>query len=210
MTMTGATAGANWEPTASNTAGNGDRARLDFPVPGHRQGGTTDPDAMTRKTERIDDKPVNLKVLAEYLDLSPATISLVMNNAPGAKSIALATRERVLAAAGRQRSRRADHLDGCAVDRPGRPLRRACLAGRHAAADEPDGQGDRPESVALQADDPAFLRASHDQRRAAFCILPGREGQVSRDPQRCRRAGLRQGDRGISRVSEPGRGRRGD
>ena len=54
---------------------------------------------MTRKTERTDDKPVNLKVLAEYLDLSPATISLVMNNAPGAKSIALATRERVLAAA---------------------------------------------------------------------------------------------------------------
>jgi LacI family transcriptional regulator len=44
-------------------------------------------------------KPVNLKVLAEYLGLSPATISLVMNNAPGAKSIAPATRERVLAAA---------------------------------------------------------------------------------------------------------------
>ena len=44
-------------------------------------------------------KPVNLKVLAEYLSLSPATISLVMNNAPGAKSIAPATRERVLAAA---------------------------------------------------------------------------------------------------------------
>jgi LacI family transcriptional regulator len=44
-------------------------------------------------------KPVNLKVLAEYLSLSPATVSLVMNNAPGAKSIAPATRERVLAAA---------------------------------------------------------------------------------------------------------------
>ena len=97
--MTGHRTGASRKPTASNTAGNGDRARLDLPVPGHRQGGTTDPDAMTRKTERIDDKPVNLKVLAEYLDLSPATISLVMNNAPGAKSIALATRERVLAAA---------------------------------------------------------------------------------------------------------------
>ena len=54
---------------------------------------------MTRKTERIEGKPVNLKVLAEYLDLSPATISLVMNNAPGAKSITLATRDRVLAAA---------------------------------------------------------------------------------------------------------------
>jgi len=56
--------------------------RLDLPVPGHRQSGTTDADAMTRKTERIEGKPVNLKVLAEYLDLSPATISLVMNNAP--------------------------------------------------------------------------------------------------------------------------------
>ena len=54
---------------------------------------------MTTKPERSNDKPVNLKVLAEYLDLSPATISLVMNNAPGAKSIAPATRDRVLAAA---------------------------------------------------------------------------------------------------------------
>jgi LacI family transcriptional regulator len=44
-------------------------------------------------------KPVNLKVLAEYLSLSPATVSLVMNNAPGAKSIAPATRQRVLEAA---------------------------------------------------------------------------------------------------------------
>ncbi|NYF80063.1 LacI family DNA-binding transcriptional regulator [Granulicella arctica] len=55
---------------------------------------------MTKKTVRSDDgRPVSLKVLGEYLDLSPATISLVMNNAPGAKSIAPATRERVLAAA---------------------------------------------------------------------------------------------------------------
>jgi LacI family transcriptional regulator len=54
---------------------------------------------MTPKTERIDDKPVNLKALAEYLGLSPATVSLVMNDAPGAKSITPATRERVLAAA---------------------------------------------------------------------------------------------------------------
>jgi DNA-binding LacI/PurR family transcriptional regulator len=45
-----------------------------------------------------DGRPISLKVLAEYLDLSPATISLVVNNAPGAKSIAPATRERVLAA----------------------------------------------------------------------------------------------------------------
>jgi len=45
-----------------------------------------------------DGRPISLKVLAEYLDLSPATISLVVNNAPGAKSIAPATRERVMAA----------------------------------------------------------------------------------------------------------------
>ena len=43
--------------------------------------------------------PVNLKVLAKYLSLSPATISLVMNNAPGASAIAAATRHRVLEAA---------------------------------------------------------------------------------------------------------------
>jgi len=46
-------------------------------------------------------KPVNLKVLAEYLSLSPATVSLVMNNAPGARSIAPTTRQRVLEAAKR-------------------------------------------------------------------------------------------------------------
>ncbi|WP_433965095.1 hypothetical protein [Tunturiibacter gelidiferens] len=44
-------------------------------------------------------KPVTLKTLAEYLDLSPATISIVLNNSPVAKSISLATRERVLDAA---------------------------------------------------------------------------------------------------------------
>ncbi len=55
---------------------------------------------MTTRTHGTEgSKPVNLKVLAEYLSLSPATVSLVMNNAPGAKSIAPATRERVLAAA---------------------------------------------------------------------------------------------------------------
>jgi LacI family transcriptional regulator len=51
------------------------------------------------KTQKPQDgRPISLKVLAEYLDLSPATISLVVNNAPGAKSIAPATRERVMAA----------------------------------------------------------------------------------------------------------------
>jgi len=46
-------------------------------------------------------KPVNLKSLAEYLSLSPATVSLVMNNAPGASAISAATRQRVLEAAKR-------------------------------------------------------------------------------------------------------------
>jgi len=55
---------------------------------------------MTLKAEKPkENRPVNLKVMAEYLDLSPATVSIVLNNAPGAKSIAPATRERVLAAA---------------------------------------------------------------------------------------------------------------
>src|ERR1035441_5551576 len=52
--------GTGWKQAASNTAGNGDRARLDLPVPGHRQGGTTDPFAMTRKTERMAVKRGNL------------------------------------------------------------------------------------------------------------------------------------------------------
>jgi DNA-binding LacI/PurR family transcriptional regulator len=41
---------------------------------------------------------VSLKMLAEYLDLSPATVSFVLNNAPN-RSIPEATRERVRAAA---------------------------------------------------------------------------------------------------------------
>jgi DNA-binding LacI/PurR family transcriptional regulator len=43
-----------------------------------------------------EDRPISLKTLAEYLNLSPATVSIVVNNAPGAKSIPLKTRERVL------------------------------------------------------------------------------------------------------------------
>jgi len=41
---------------------------------------------------------VSLKMLAEYLDLSPATVSFVLNDSPG-RSIPQATRERVRAAA---------------------------------------------------------------------------------------------------------------
>lgn len=44
-------------------------------------------------------QPVSLRVLGEYLNLSPATISLVLNNAPGVRSIPQETRDRVIAAA---------------------------------------------------------------------------------------------------------------
>jgi len=54
---------------------------------------------MKREPVETDGRPVSLKTLAEYLSLSPATISLVVNNAPGAKSIGLKTQQRVLAAA---------------------------------------------------------------------------------------------------------------
>ncbi len=43
-------------------------------------------------------EPVSLKQLAEYLDLSPATVSVVLNNVPG-RSIPQPTRERIKAAA---------------------------------------------------------------------------------------------------------------
>ncbi len=50
---------------------------------------------------RQDPKPghVNLKMLAEHLQLSQTTISLVLNNSPSAKSIPPETRQRVLDAA---------------------------------------------------------------------------------------------------------------
>jgi LacI family transcriptional regulator len=44
-------------------------------------------------------QPVSLRTLGEYLNLSPATISLVLNNAPGVRSIPQETRDRVSAAA---------------------------------------------------------------------------------------------------------------
>jgi DNA-binding LacI/PurR family transcriptional regulator len=43
--------------------------------------------------------PISLRTLGEYLDLSPATISLVLNNAPGVRSIPQETRDRVFEAA---------------------------------------------------------------------------------------------------------------
>ncbi|MBV8631463.1 MAG: LacI family DNA-binding transcriptional regulator [Silvibacterium sp.] len=47
----------------------------------------------------LHSRPISLRVLGDYLDLSPATISLVLNNAPGVRSIPQETRDRVLAAA---------------------------------------------------------------------------------------------------------------
>ncbi len=44
-------------------------------------------------------QPISLRTLGEYLDLSPATISLVLNNAPGVRSIPQETRDRVTEAA---------------------------------------------------------------------------------------------------------------
>src|SRR5580704_15879928 len=55
---------------------------------------------MTAKKSLPDaDKPATLKMLAEYLDLSPATVSIVLNNSPVATSIPVATKQRVHAAA---------------------------------------------------------------------------------------------------------------
>jgi DNA-binding LacI/PurR family transcriptional regulator len=47
------------------------------------------------------DGPVTLRSLAEHLKLSPASISLVLNQAPGAAAIPRQTQERILAAARR-------------------------------------------------------------------------------------------------------------
>lgn len=44
-------------------------------------------------------QPISLRTLGEYLNLSPATISLVLNNAPGVRSIPQETRDRVTDAA---------------------------------------------------------------------------------------------------------------
>lgn len=51
-------------------------------------------------TKSIDAaRPMSLRILGEYLDLSPATISLVLNDAPGVEAIPQETRNRVVAAA---------------------------------------------------------------------------------------------------------------
>jgi len=50
------------------------------------------------KPQNAGDRPVSLKILADYLGLCPATVSVVLNNVPG-RSIPHETRERVRAAA---------------------------------------------------------------------------------------------------------------
>ncbi len=54
--------------------------------------------APHKKARNSSDKPVSLKILADYLGLCPATVSVVLNNVPG-RSIPQETRERVRAAA---------------------------------------------------------------------------------------------------------------
>lgn len=56
-------------------------------------------DKSPRRRAEGRPKRVTLKVLADHLGLSPATISLVMNHAPVADSIPRATQERIFAAA---------------------------------------------------------------------------------------------------------------
>jgi LacI family transcriptional regulator len=50
-------------------------------------------------TEPQPGQTISLRTLGEYLNLSPATISLVLNNAPGVRSIPQETRDRVVEAA---------------------------------------------------------------------------------------------------------------
>ena len=54
--------------------------------------------AGRKKNKNGGEKPVSLKILADYLGLCPATVSVVLNNVPG-RSIPAETRERVRAAA---------------------------------------------------------------------------------------------------------------
>lgn len=54
--------------------------------------------AGRKKNQNGGEKPVSLKILADYPGLCPATVSVVLNNVPG-RSIPAETRERVRAAA---------------------------------------------------------------------------------------------------------------
>ncbi len=67
-------------------------------VPSHRKADAGINMAQEKKNSSRAGKPVSLKILADYLGLCPATVSLVLNNVPG-RSIPHETRERVRAAA---------------------------------------------------------------------------------------------------------------
>ena len=55
---------------------------------------------MTEQKKLPDvNRPATLKMLAEHLNLSPATVSIVLNNSPVATSIPTATKQRIHAAA---------------------------------------------------------------------------------------------------------------
>jgi len=56
------------------------------------------PVAGRKENQNGGERPVSLKILADYLGLCPATVSVVLNNVPG-RSIPAETRERVRAAA---------------------------------------------------------------------------------------------------------------
>lgn len=57
--------------------------------------------SVTESGERAPDRPVSLKQLAEHLELSPTTLSIVLNNSPGASAIPRETKDRIFAAAER-------------------------------------------------------------------------------------------------------------
>lgn len=62
-------------------------------------GNGRDSSDTAKPSEFLPPRPISLRTLGDYLDLSPATISLVLNNAPGVRSIPQETRDRVIAAA---------------------------------------------------------------------------------------------------------------
>ena len=67
--------------------------------PSHlNQKGELLPLAARKRDRKTGERPVSLKILADYLGLCPATVSVVLNNVPG-RSIPHETRERVRAAA---------------------------------------------------------------------------------------------------------------
>jgi DNA-binding LacI/PurR family transcriptional regulator len=69
----------------------------------HRQNAMLQQEYMVKRakpgTAPRPGQPISLRTLGEYLNLSPATISLVLNNAPGVRSIPQETRDRVTEAA---------------------------------------------------------------------------------------------------------------